>query len=161
MGSKIAIYPGTFDPVTNGHIDIIDRALTIFDRVRVVVATNLEKETLFTSQERVQMLKKALKGRKGITIDVLDGLVIKYARKHGARVVIRGLRMISDFEYEFQMALTNRKLEPKVETFFLMPSENYSYVSSRLIKEAVSLGANVKDFVPAFVAKALNSRLKV
>ena len=155
MASSIAIYPGTFDPVTYGHLDLITRALTMFDRVRVAVAANPEKLPLFPVQERVALLAQALRRRRGVTVEAFDGLVVAYARQHQARVVLRGLRMLSDFEYEFQMALTNRKLDPGVETVFLMPSESYAYVSSKLIKEAASLGADVRAFVPPFVARRL------
>jgi len=156
---KIAVYPGSFDPVTYGHMDIIKRALKVFDKVIVSVAHNAEKEPLFDVQERVSMLKKSLKGLKGVEVDDFRGLVVDYVRKKKTTVVIRGLRMISDFEYEFQMALTNRKLCNKVETIFMMPSESYSYLSSKLIKEAASLGANLKCFVPHFVEKAIKEKL--
>ena len=157
---NIAVYPGTFDPVTYGHIDIIKRAAKIFDKVIVAVAHNNEKSPLFSLKERVFMLKDSVKNLNNVVIDDFEGLVVDYASKKGTRVMIRGLRMISDFEYEFQMALTNRKLSEKIETVFLMPSESYSYISSKLIKEAVSLGADVKNFVPAKVQKALELKLK-
>lgn len=159
MRSK-AVYPGTFDPVTYGHIDLIKRAVKIFDTVIIAVARNADKGPLFTSQERVNLLKEATKGIKGVVIEDFDGLVVNYVRQKGASVMIRGLRMISDFEYEFQMALTNRKLAPDIETIFMMPSESYSYLSSKLIKEAFALGANVKAFVPGFVTKALAKKLR-
>lgn len=157
---SIAVYPGTFDPVTYGHVDLIKRAVKIFDTVIIAVARNAGKGPLFTAQERVSLLKEATKGIKGVVIDDFDGLVVNYVRQKGASVMIRGLRMISDFEYEFQMALTNRKLAPDIETIFMMPSESYSYLSSKLIKEAFALGANVKAFVPGFVTKALAKKLK-
>ncbi len=157
--SKVAVYPGSFDPVTYGHLDIIKRALKIFDRVIVAVAHNAEKSPLFDVAERVELLKKALKGLKRVEVDDFDILVVDYVKKKNATVVIRGLRMISDFEYEFQMALTNRKLCSSVETIFMMPSESYSYLSSKLIKEAASLGANLKGFVPPFVGKAIKRKL--
>lgn len=160
MARTIAVYPGTFDPVTYGHLDLIDRALTLFDRVRVAVAANPGKLPLFSVQERVAMLRRAARGRRGVTIEPFDGLVVGYARRHGARIVLRGLRMLSDFEVEFQMALTNRKLERRVETLFLMPSESYAYLSSKLIKEAVTLGADVRAFVPPFVAARLTRALR-
>ncbi len=157
---KIAVYPGSFDPITYGHLDIIKRALKIFDKVIVAVAHNAEKEPLFNIEERVSMLKRSLKGLKGIEVDDFKGLVVDYVKRKKATVVIRGLRMISDFEYEFQMALTNRKLSKDVETIFMMPSESYSYLSSKLIKEAASLGANLKDFTPNFIEKKIKEKLK-
>ena len=150
---KIAVYPGSFDPVTYGHLDIIKRALKIFDGIIVAVAHNAEKEPLFDVDERIGLLRRSLKGLKRVEVDDFRGLVVDYVKKKKATVVIRGLRMISDFEYEFQMALTNRKLSSNVETIFMMPSESYSYLSSKLIKEAASLGANLKGFVPPFVQK--------
>ncbi|KPK41718.1 MAG: phosphopantetheine adenylyltransferase [Omnitrophica WOR_2 bacterium SM23_29] len=155
-----AVYPGTFDPVTYGHIDLIKRALKIFDKVIIAVAHNPEKKPLFNVEERISMLKRATKGLRGVVIEDFDSLVVDYVRKKGAPVVIRGLRMLSDFEYEFQMALTNRKLAEDIETIFMMPSEQYSYLSSKLIKEAVALGADVKAFVPKFVEKALVEKLR-
>lgn len=154
-----AIYPGSFDPVTYGHIDLIKRAQDVFTELIVAVAHNPHKRPLFSVQERVDMLKKATAEFKGVTVDDFDGLVIDYARKHKAHVLVRGLRMLSDFEYEFQMALTNRKLSPDIETIFLMPQESYSYLSSKLLKEAASLGADLTSFVPDFVEKALRRKL--
>ena len=156
---QIAIYPGTFDPVTYGHIDIIKRAQEIFPKVIVAVAYNPHKKPLFSVEERMEMLKKATKDLKGIEVLKFDGLVVDYARKNKAKVLIRGLRMLSDFEYEFQMALTNRKLAPDIETIFLMPHESYSYLSSKLLKEAASLGADLSSFVPDFLGKALKEKL--
>ena len=155
-----AIYPGTFDPITYGHIDLIKRAQEIFSEVIVAVGHNPHKRPLFTLKERVEMLKKATVGMSGTIIDEFDGLVVDYARRQKAKVLIRGLRMISDFEYEFQMALTNRKLSPDIETIFLMPQESYRYLSSKLLKEAASLGADLSSFVPDFVEKALKKKLK-
>jgi len=157
---QTAIYPGTFDPITYGHIDLIKRAQEIFPEVIVAVAHNPHKKPLFSVKERIQMLKKAAGGLKGVTVSDFDGLVIDYAHKHKAKVLIRGLRMLSDFEYEFQMALTNRKLSPDIETIFLMPQECYSYLSSKLLKEAASLGADLSSFVPSFVEKALKEKLR-
>jgi len=155
-----AVYPGTFDPVTFGHIDIIKRAARIFDKVIVAVAHNPVKRPLFKAKERVRMVKEAATGIPNVIVEDFDGLAVDYAKKAGANVMIRGLRMTSDFEYEFQMALTNRKLRGEVETIFLMPKEDYSYVSSKLIKEAASLGADVSAFVPRNVEKLIKSRLK-
>ncbi|MFA5164656.1 MAG: pantetheine-phosphate adenylyltransferase [Candidatus Omnitrophota bacterium] len=155
-----AVYPGTFDPVTFGHIDLIKRALKIFDTVIIAVAHNADKGPLFGVEERIAMLRQATGGMKGVVIESFDGLAVDYVRKKGSVVMVRGLRMLSDFEYEFQMALTNRKLGQDIETIFMMPSESYSYLSSKLIKEAFALGADVKDFVPPFVAKALAKKLR-
>ena len=157
---KTAIYPGSFDPVTYGHIDLIGRAAKIFDKVIVAVAHNYHKKPLFTTPERLKMLKDATRGMKGVTVESFDGLVIEYARTKKVNVLIRGLRMISDFEYEFQMALTNRRLANDIETVFLMPSENYAFLSSTLIKEAAALGADISQFVPKLVEKPLKERLR-
>jgi len=154
-----AIYPGTFDPVTYGHIDIIKRALKIFEGVIVAVAHNPQKNPLFSVKERVQMLKEATADIDGVIIEDFDSLVVDYASSHRISVIIRGLRMLSDFEYEFQMALTNRKLSQDIETIFLMPSEQYSYISSKLLKETVRLGADVSDFVPPYVQRKLKQKL--
>ncbi|MBI5144512.1 MAG: pantetheine-phosphate adenylyltransferase [Candidatus Omnitrophica bacterium] len=157
---KIAVYPGTFDPVTYGHIDIIKRASMIFDRVVVAIAHNEDKTPLFSVDERISMLKDAVKGIRNVVVDDFDGLVVDYIKNLGANVMIRGLRMLSDFEYEFQMALTNRKLADEIETIFLMPHESYSYISSKLIKEAVSLGADVGKFVPKKTKELLIKKLR-
>ncbi len=154
-----AIYPGTFDPVTNGHIDVIKRAVKLFGEVTIAVAPNAQKTPLFTVEERVEMLKGSLKGIDGVNVVAFQGLVVDFARKSKASIMIRGLRMLSDFEYEFQMALTNRKLADDIETIFLMPSESYSYVSSKLIKETAMLGADLSYFVPPCVEKALKKKL--
>ena len=159
MTASRAIYPGTFDPVTYGHIDLIKRARKIFDEVIVAVAHNPGKAPLFSVEDRMTLLRQATRTFSGITIDHFDSLVVDYVRRKGGRVMIRGLRMLSDFEYEFQMALTNRKLSGDVETIFMMPSESYAYLSARLIKEAAVLGANLSAFVPSFVAKALREKL--
>ena len=155
----LVIYPGSFDPVTYGHLDVIKRALKITDQLIVAVAFNLGKLPMFTAEERVAMLKQATKGLKGVTIESFKGLAVDYVKLKGANIMIRGLRMISDFEYEFQMALTNRKLAQTVETIFMMPNEEYSYISSKLIKEAASLGADISSFVPEFVQKAVKIKL--
>ena len=155
-----AVYPGTFDPVTYGHIDLIKRARRIFDEVIVAVAHNPGKAPLFTVEERVRMLRRATRSIPGIVIDHFESLAVEYVRRRKARVMIRGLRMLSDFEYEFQMALTNRKLSQQVETMFMMPSESYAYLSARLMKEAAALGADLSAFVPPFVAEALRRKLR-
>jgi len=157
---QLAVYAGTFDPVTYGHIDLIKRAQEIFSELIVAVAHNPHKQPLFSVKERVAMLKEATADLKGIEVYDFDGLVVDFARKHKAKVLIRGLRMLSDFEYEFQMALTNRKLSPDIETIFLMPQESYSYLSAKLLKEAASLGADLSCFVPDFVKKALKKKLR-
>ncbi len=157
---RIAIYPGTFDPVTYGHIDLIKRASKIFDKVIVAVAHSKAKGALFSVKERSDMLKDAIKGMPNVTVDDFDGLVVDYVKRKGSNVMIRGLRMISDFEYEFQMALTNRKLAGNIETIFMMPHEDYSYVSSKLIKEAASLGADVSNFIPKKAEAALKAKMK-
>lgn len=155
-----AVYPGTFDPVTYGHIDLIKRARKLFDEVIVAVAHNPSKAPLFSVEERVALLRRATGSLRGVVIDHFDSLVVDYVRRRGCRVMIRGLRMLSDFEYEFQMALTNRKLANDVETIFMMPSEAYAYVSARLIKEAAGFGADVSAFVPPFVARELQRKLR-
>ncbi len=154
-----AIYPGSFDPVTNGHLDVIERAAKLFDHVIVAVAANSQKQALFSSDERLELLRQttACHGAK-ITLTRLDGLLVDFARQAGASAIIRGLRAVSDFEFEFQMALMNRKLESSVETLFLMPKEDYTYLSSRIIKEIARLGGNVGSFVPECVAAALHGK---
>ena len=146
--------------MTNGHVDLIHRATQIFDKVIVAVAHNAHKNPLFTVEERLDMLRESAKEFKDIEIETFDGLVIDFAHQRKVKVIIRGLRMISDFEYEFQMALTNRRLAQDVETVFLMPSENYSFLSSTLLKETAALGADLSSFVPKFVEARLKERLK-
>ena len=154
------IFPGTFDPVTYGHIDLIRRALVIFDSVIVAVTEqNSEKRSLFSIGQRLDLLKRATRGIRGVSVESFNGLVVDYARKKGVNAMIRGIRMLSDFEYEFQMALTNRKLAGDVETIFLMPHESYSYLSSRLIKEVASLHGDISAFAPDFVVKAVQKKL--
>lgn len=155
----VALYPGTFDPVTYGHLDLIKRASQIFSQLIVAVAHNPYKQPLFSVTERERMLKKATHGMPRVSVISFRGLAVDCARQQGAKVLIRGLRMVSDFEYEFQMTLTNRKLAPDVETIFLMPQESLSYLSSKLLKEAASLGADISSFVPGFVCEALKKKL--
>jgi pantetheine-phosphate adenylyltransferase len=157
--TKKAVYPGTFDPVTYGHIDLIRRASRIFDEIIVAVAESSSKVVLFSVDERVDLLKDAVRGIKNVTVDKFDGLVVDYVRSCGCNVMIRGLRMISDFEYEFQMALTNRKLAGDIETIFMMPHEDYSYISSKLIKEASGLGADVGIFIPGKAQRSLKAKI--
>jgi pantetheine-phosphate adenylyltransferase len=153
-----AIYPGSFDPVTNGHLDLIARAAVIFDKVIVAVARNLEKEPLFGVQERVQMLEAVTFEWENVVVDVFDGLLMEYAREQGAGVILRGIRAVSDYEYELQMAMMNRKIEPQIETVFMLPGEAHSYLSSRLVKELARLGGPVKDLVPALVEERLRAK---
>lgn len=157
--NRRALYPGTFDPVTFGHMDIIERASKIYDEVLVGVAHGKGKNPLFSVKERVSFLRKAVKPFKNVRVEDFNGLVVAYVKEKGMRVIIRGLRMISDFEFEFQMALTNRKLSREIETIFMMTGDSFAYLSSKLIKEVVTLGADVTDFVPGFVADALKKKL--
>ena len=152
---RTAIYPGSFDPATNGHLDVIQRAARIFDRVIVAVADNTSKKSLFTIGQRVSLLKEVTKDIKGVEVQTFDCLVIDYARRKKVNVLIRGLRMTSDFDYEFQIALTNRRLAEDIETVFLMPSEHVSFVASSLLKEVASLNGDVSTLVPKPVERAL------
>lgn len=157
-GVKRVIYAGSFDPVTNGHLDVIERAARLCDEVIVAVAFNPQKHGLFLPEERVVLLNAAVAGIGNVRVTSFHGLLVEFARREGASAVIRGLRAVSDFELEFQMALMNRRLEPLLETLFLMPKEEYSYVSSRLVKEVASLGGDVSHFVPAIVVAALREK---
>ena len=148
----IAIYPGSFDPVTNGHLDLIARGAMIFDKLIVAVAHNLEKDPLFEVKERIELLEAVTFDWKNVEVDVFDGLLMEYANTKNARVVVRGIRAVSDYEYELQMAMMNRHIEPQVETVFMLPAQQYSYLSSRLVKELARLGGSVKDLVPPIVA---------
>ena len=152
------IYPGTFDPVTYGHIDVLKRAIDLFDYVAVTVAINPTKEPLFSIEERLAMLKESLKEYDNVSVESFDGLVVDYAHKVGAIGIIRGLRAVSDFEYEFQMALMNRKLAKDVATIFLMPHEKYTYLNSSIVRNLASLNSDVSDFVPPSVQKALYNK---
>jgi pantetheine-phosphate adenylyltransferase len=161
MQNVTAIYPGSFDPVTNGHLDLISRGARIFGRLIVAVLRNAEKAPLFSLDERVEMLKEATSAwRDNVEVDVFDGLLMDYARRRKALVIVRGIRAISDYEYELQMALMNRKLEPGIETMFMMPAEAYSYLSSRLVREIAQLGGAVKDLVPAAVEDRLRTKFR-
>ena len=151
-----ALYPGSFDPVTYGHIDLIDRARQLFDKVHVAIAINGEKIPLFSVEKRLELLRKAVVKKKGVAVDTFDGLMVDYAKANKIGIIIRGLRATSDFDYEFQMALTNRSLAEHIDTMFLMPSEKHFYLSSRLIKEISRLGGDVSRFVPPFVKRALS-----
>lgn len=160
MKKITAVYPGTFDPVTYGHLDIIQRASSLFDKVIVAVALNTSKKPLFTEGEREDMLKHVTAKYKNVVVDEFKGLLVDYAKKKNATVIIRGLRALSDFEYEFQMSLTNRKLQPDVNTIFLMPNEKYTYLNSSLVRELAAFKADVSGFVPEYVRKKLSVKLK-
>jgi len=155
----IAIYPGSFDPLTNGHLDLIERGSKIFDELIVAILRNPEKEALFSLDERLEMLKAMTKGHANIRVDSFDGLMVDYAMRVNASAVLRGIRAISDYEYELQMALMNRKLEPRLETVFMMPAEAYSYLSSRLVREIATLGGAVSGLVPDIVEEKLRKKL--
>lgn len=157
---KRVIYPGTFDPVTNGHIDIIDRARHLFDEVVVTVAKNPAKTHLFTVEERLDMLNECIKDFDNVKVDSFDGLVVDHAREIGAIGMIRGLRAVSDFEYEFQMALMNRKLADEIKIIFLMPHENYTYLNSTIIRNLAQFGGDPNGFVPEYVAKKLQEKFR-
>lgn len=154
----IAIYPGSFDPLTNGHVDIIERGARLFDRIIISILVNLEKRPLFSVNERVEICREAFKAHSNVEVDTFDGLLVDYVRRKRAKVIVRGLRAISDFEYELQMALMNRRLNNDVETVFMMPAEPYTYVSSRLVKEVVALGGSVEGLVPAGVEARLRAK---
>lgn len=157
---KLAIYPGTFDPITFGHLDVIQRASELFDVVIVAVLENASKKPLFTKEERVEMIKNSVQGMTNVEVDVFDGLLVEYAKQKGAIAIIRGLRAVSDFEYEFQMALMNRKISNGITTVFLMPHEKYTYLNSSIVRELARLKVNVSDFVPPFVAEKLKEKFK-
>ena len=156
---RTVIYPGSFDPITNGHLDVIERAAKLFDRVIVGVAENESKKALFTLSERCELITKATRHLSNVTADTFSGLLVDYVLRREAQAIIRGLRAISDFEYEFQMALMNRKLADRVETLFMMPKEQYTFISSRLVKEVATLGGDIGEFVPRHVQQALRTRL--
>ena len=160
MKKITAVYPGTFDPITNGHLDIIGRAVQLFDKVIIAVAYNINKTPLFSKEERQEMIKAATKKYKNVSVDGFDGLLIRYAAGKKAGVIIRGLRAISDFENEFQMALMNRKLAPEITTLFLMPNEKYTYLNSSLVRELSKLKGDISSFVPPVVEKYLKLKLK-
>ena len=158
MSARYAIYPGSFDPITLGHLDLIHRASQLFDSLIVAVAHNEAKKALFTVEERIAMIEESVNGSSGITVKRLDGLLVDFARQENAFVVIRGLRAVSDFEFEFQMALMNRRLEPGLETLFLTPKEDYTYLSSRIVKEVANFGGDITPFVPPGAARRLQEK---
>lgn len=161
MSANVAVYPGSFDPITNGHVDIILRGSQIFDRLIVLVAVNSEKKTLFTLDERLVLIREVFRDNPKVEVDTFEGLLVNYMKARDIRVVIRGLRAVSDFEYEFQMALMNRKIYPEADTLFLAARENYSYVSSRILKEVFGLGGCIVDLAPAAVIDAMKRKFKV
>jgi pantetheine-phosphate adenylyltransferase len=156
---RVAVYPGSFDPVTNGHLDLIERCAPLVDRLIVAVLRNAGKEPLFTTDERVEMLRQAVAHLGNVEVDSFDGLLVEYARRRGACLLLRGIRAISDYEYELQMALMNRRLAPEIETMFMMAGEAYSFLSSRLVKEVIALGGDVRGLVPPQVEAKLRERL--
>lgn len=155
---SLAVFPGSFDPITNGHVDIIGRGLSVFGEVRVAILVNQEKRALFSIEERCEIIREAYAAEPRVQVETFSGLLVDYATRIGARVIVRGLRAISDFEYEFQMALMNRRLKPQVETVFMMPAEKYSYLSSRLVKEVFQLGGDIQGLVPPVVERRLKEK---
>jgi pantetheine-phosphate adenylyltransferase len=156
---RTVIYPGSFDPLTNGHLDVIQRAAKLFDRVVVAVAKNESKSPLFSLEERLEIVQQAVKGLPNVEADAFDGLLMEYVERRGGQAVVRGLRAVSDFEFEFQLALMNRKLNERIETIFMMPKDTYTFLSSRIVKEIARLGGDVSSFVPAHVRTALSEKL--
>jgi len=155
----LAVYPGSFDPLTNGHVDIIARGARLFDRIIVAIAVNAEKAPLFTMEERVEIARAVFQDQPSVEVEAFDGLLVDYVARRGADVIVRGLRAVSDFEFEFQMALMNRRLNGRIETVFMMPAEQYSYISSRLIKEVFALGGQVHGLVPDMVEARLREKV--
>ena len=160
MKEIVAVYPGSFDPLTNGHVDIIERGARIFDSIIVAILANVEKTPLFSERERVAIIRDVFKDKPNVQVETFDGLLVDYAQRKQANVLVRGLRAVSDFEYEFQMALMNRHLAPGLETVFMMPAEQYTYISSRLIKEVFTLGGEVTGLVPPIVEEQLREKAK-
>ncbi|MDA8084166.1 MAG: pantetheine-phosphate adenylyltransferase [Nitrospiraceae bacterium] len=155
---KIAIYPGTFDPFTNGHLDLVNRSLRMFDEVIVAIAPSQKKQPLFSIEERLSMIERSLRGYRRVKIEVFEGLLVDYVHKKKGSAIVRGLRAVSDFEYELQMALMNRRLNPNIETVFMMPNEEYSFLTATIVKEISSLGGDISQLVPATVEKELKKR---
>ena len=158
MSTTLAVYPGTFDPLTNGHVDIISRGARLFDRIIVAILINAEKAPLFSMDERVEIAREVFKDQPNVEVDTFDGLLVDYVEHRHAQVVVRGLRAVSDFEFEFQMALMNHRLNPTIDTVFMMPAEQYTYISSRLIKEVFALGGRVHGLVPEVVEERLRGK---
>ena len=156
--STLAVYPGSFDPLTNGHVDIISRGARLFDRIIVAILVNAEKAPLFSMAERVEIAREVFKPFPMVEVDTFNGLLVDYVERRQAQVIVRGLRAVSDFEFEFQMALMNQRLKPAIETVFMMPAEQYTYISSRLIKEVFSLGGRVNGLVPELVEERLRGK---
>ena len=156
--STLAVYPGSFDPLTNGHVDIISRGARLFDRIIVAILVNAEKAPLFSMAERVDIARSVFADQRNVEVDTFNGLLVDYVERRSAQVIVRGLRAVSDFEFEFQMALMNQRLKPKIETVFMMPAEQYTYISSRLIKEVFSLGGQVRGLVPEIVESRLRDK---
>jgi pantetheine-phosphate adenylyltransferase len=156
--ARVAVYPGSFDPLTSGHVDIIQRGARIFERIIIAVLFNLDKAPLFSVDERVGITREVFRDQPNVEVDTFDGLLVDYARRRQAGVIVRGLRAISDFEYELQMALMNRRLNPYVETVFMMPAESYTYVSSRIVKEVFALGGSIAGLVPEIVERRLRDK---
>jgi pantetheine-phosphate adenylyltransferase len=159
--SRVAVYPGSFDPVTNGHVDIIERGLRLFDRIIVAILVNMEKAPLFTVQERLEIAREVFRAYPSVEVETFHGLLVDYVDHRQADVIVRGLRALSDFEVEFQMALMNRRLNPRIETVFMMPAEQYSYISSRMIKEVFALGGRVSGLVPETVEARLREKQRL
>lgn len=157
--STLAVYPGSFDPLTNGHVDIIARGARLFDRIIVAMLVNAEKAPLFSMEERVEIARSVFGSHTNVEVDTFGGLLVDYVERRHAQVIVRGLRALSDFEFEFQMALMNQRLNPKIETVFMMPAEQYTYISSRLIKEVFALGGRVHGLVPELVEQRLREKL--
>jgi pantetheine-phosphate adenylyltransferase len=157
--STLAVYPGSFDPLTNGHVDIIMRGARLFDRIIVAILVNAEKSPLFTMEERVEITRQVFENQPSVEVDTFDGLLVDYVERRQAQVIVRGLRAVSDFEFEFQMALMNQRLNSKIDTVFMMPAEQYTYISSRLIKEVFKLGGRVHGLVPGLVEQRLREKV--
>ena len=157
--STFAVYTGSFDPQTNGHVDIISRGARLFDRITVAILVNAEKQPLFSMDERLEILRHVFRDQANVEVDTFDGLLVEYLERRRAQVIVRGLRAVSDFEFEFQMALMNQRLSPQIETVFMMPAEQYTYISSRLIKEVFSLGGRVQGLVPELVEERLRTKV--